>query len=506
MAMKGKIHGILTRRHFLGGAVGGATALATSGIWAKAPVQSLLPEARPYQPTGVGAPASEEIIARAKLGGQVCFVVAEAQTGRVLEVRNPLRRLPPASVTKAFTAQYALEALGPAYSFSTHLIATGPMVNGRIQGDLVLRGGGDPLLDSNGLAEMAKALKSAGVRSVDGQFLVSGGSLPHVARIDPDQPDYLGYNPAVSGLNLNFNRVHFEWKHVDDTWQVAMDARTQTVKPPVTFAQMKIIDRKSPVYTYADEGAREHWTVATSALGNGGSRWLPVREPELYAGEVFQIFARAEGIALKQPRRTQDAVRGTVLVSRQSPPLSRVLKGMLAYSTNLTAEVAGLSATLARGGVAGDLESSAAEMSLWLRRRMALRKPYFLNHSGLSDRNRVCTSDIVQFLLRTGPDSTLASILKPMRLRDEQGNLSKRQGYQVHAKTGTLNFVSALAGFVRGPGGKPLAFAMLSADMPRRAALPREERENPRGEKGWNTRAHRMQWALINRWIERYGL
>lgn len=491
----------ISRRLLLGGLFAGAGQAALGQGLAR----SVVPIARSKTFRATSEPAADAIVARARLGGDVSFVVANARTGRILETYNPQLGLPPASVAKAITAQYALETLGPTFAFTTRIYATAPVLGGKIDGDLLLVGGGDPTLDTNGLAEMAAALKSAGIFEVTGRFLVSSGSLPHISQIDPGQPQHLGYNPAVSGLNLNYNRVHFEWKRAQDSFQVTMDARSEKYRPEVSLTTMTIANRKGPVYTYSNGGRVEHWTVARSALGNGGSRWLPVRLPELYAGEVFQIFARSHGIVLKDAELSDRVKTGVLLVQRQSQPLQKIMQDMLRYSTNLTAEVTGVSASVARGKTVIELKDSGAEMSRWMRGRLGAGRAEFVDHSGLGDGTRLSSGDLVSALLRVGPDSTLATIMKPLAMRDGQGKLRTSGNATLRAKTGTLNFVSGLTGFISSGQNNALVFAIFAADMPRRAALPIAEREKPPGAKSWNSKAKRLQWQLIDRWTRLYG-
>ncbi len=112
---------------------------------------------------------------------------------------------------------------------------------------------------------------------------------------------------------------------------------------------------------------------------------------------------------------------------------------------------------------------------------------------------------MVRVLMRTGPDSTLASILKPVPMRDGRGNVLADHPARIRAKTGTLNFVSGLAGFIGLPGRTDLAFAIFAADMDRRDAIRDADRERPPGARGWNAQAHRMQQGLIDRWSKLYG-
>ncbi len=190
----------------------------------------------------------------------------------------------------------------------------------------------------------------------------------------------------MGGLNLNFNRVHFEWKPVGGNYAVAMDARSDRYRPQVRIAQMRVVDRDLPVYTYEQARDVDKWTVARSALGNGGSRWLPVRRPDLYAGEVFQALAAAQGIRLPggpEVSRKSPVQGGQVLAVQESAPLSTITRLMLKYSNNLVAEVLGLSASQARGGArVSSLESSARGMSGWMKSEMAAKRPKLKDHSG----------------------------------------------------------------------------------------------------------------------------
>ncbi|MDO6730805.1 D-alanyl-D-alanine carboxypeptidase/D-alanyl-D-alanine-endopeptidase [Marinovum sp. 2_MG-2023] len=495
---------VISRRLFLGAAIGFVAGQALGD----APVRSLRPVARPGStiPIPVVFPSADELVAKAKLPGEVGYAVMDIETGLMREEGKADVGLPPASVAKTITALYALDALGEEHRFATSLHVTGSVTDGVVDGDLILAGGGDPTLDTDALAELAAKLKDVGIREVRGAFYVWGGFLPFSRDIDPGQPDHVGYNPAVSGLNLNFNRVHFQWVKQGSTYRVTMDGRSEKFRPDVAFARMAIENRSTPIYTYTDRSGRDEWTVAKTALGNGGARWLPVRKPELYAGEVFQTFARSHGIKLAVPQIATIAPGGSVVAQVVSPPLTQILFDMLKFSTNLTAEVVGLAATRARLGDAGDIKTSAQAMTEWLRQEYALSPDVvFVDHSGLGDASRMTAADMVLMLRAARQAGPLRSLLKPIPIRDADYKVIKDHPVQVSAKTGTLNFVSALGGYCTGVDGVEMAFAIFTADNARRATIPREERERPEGGLAWNRKSRLLQQQLLQRWGQAFA-
>ena len=444
--------------------------------------------------------ASLAMIAEAGLSGDFACIVAAAHSGEVLFAHRPYTALPPASVTKAITAAYAFDMLGPGHRFETRVLATGPVRDGRLDGDLVLAGGGAPGLSTADLALLAGRLKANGLREVTGRFAVWDGALPRVRAIDPDLPPHLGYNASVSGLNLNYNRVHFEWRRTGAGYDVGLDARAGRYAPQVAHASMEVAARAAPVYRHSTdpETGRERWSVARGALGGGGSRWLPVRDSALYAGDVFRTLARSEGIVLPPATRRATPPSGVVLASHVGPPLDEVARGMLRFSNNMTAEAIGLAATArADGRPPANLTASAERMTDWARARLAMPASAFVDHSGLGDASRATPADLCAALVRLGPDGALRRGLREITVREDDGSPAP---LSLYAKTGTLNFVSALAGHVRRRSGPPLVFAILSADLARRAAIPPGGEEGPPGSAAWTGRSRALQFDLVRLW------
>jgi serine-type D-Ala-D-Ala carboxypeptidase/endopeptidase (penicillin-binding protein 4) len=487
---------MISRRRMMGGLLGGAATAMAWPVFADAPATSPRPVPRGKAPAAAPLQSAESLVAAAKLGAAVAsYVVMDAATGEVLDQREARTSMPPASVAKAVTALYALHRLGPDFRYRTRVLATGPVVGGVVQGDIVLAGAGDPTLQTDQLGDLAATLAARGIKSATGRFLTWDRALPPVARISADQPVQVGYNPSIGGLNLNFNRVHFEWKRASDGWSTAMDARGERFVPPVRMARVQVVKRDAPVFTYDANDAAEEWTVAAGALGKGGSRWLPVRQPARYVGEVFQTLARAQGITLADPQDLPSEPAGQELAAVESAPLTEILRDMLRFSTNITAEAVGL-----RASGAADLVTSGAAMTSWVRATYGVSAA-FVDHSGLGSGSRVTAWDMAQILRQARASGAgVQGLLRNMGLRDAKGKEIPDHPTRVIAKSGTLNFVSGLAGHIVPPKGRELVFAIFLGDVARRDALPEDARENPPGGEAWMARARNLQWQLLSRW------
>jgi D-alanyl-D-alanine carboxypeptidase/D-alanyl-D-alanine-endopeptidase (penicillin-binding protein 4) len=484
-------------------------AVAAGPAHAGPPERSLRPLPRPGAPATTTAPQAaapaqdgdaeaEAIVARAGLTGAVGFALVDMRTGQLLAGRAPDLALPPASVAKAVTALFAIERLGAAHRFTTRLLATGPVVGGVLQGDLILSGSGDPTLATDDLGTLAEALRAGGIVSVAGRLCVHGAALPAIERLDADQPEHAGYNPAVSGLNLNYNRVHFEWRRAGGTVETTLDARGQRHRPSVGMVRVDVVDaRDTPGFGYVRAGTVERWTVAAPLLREDGSIWLPVRQPELYAGEALRGIAAEFGIALAEPQVVAALPEGARTVAEhQSAPLEPMLREMLRHSTNLTAEVLGLAAS-----GAPDLGQSARGMSDWFAARFGAAAE-FVDHSGLGGNARISAAAMARALAEPAAAVALEGLLRTHPVAEMPKGVATPE---VFAKTGTLNFVSGLGGYLRPEGGRPLAFAIFAADPERRAALGPHERERPRGARNWAGRAREMQRRLLAHWAVRHA-
>jgi len=483
------------RRTVLGGLAG------MLGLPAAAAGQTLLQSGAQ---SGVQSVGIAGLLRRLAPSGKHSVVVVDLASGDILEGANSNLALPPASVTKIPTALYGLNTMGSAHRYQTRILATGPVQNGVLRGDLVLVGGGDPTLDTPRMAALADQLAASGIRTVNGAFRVYSGALPYQRVIDRDQPDHVGYNASISGMNLNFNRVFFKWTRTANGYQTRLSAKSKSIDPVVRGITMTPVARDAPLYTYRSVQGRDRWTVAANKLGRGGTRWLPVRAPANYSAEVLRRLAQERGITLPPVRDAKSIPSGRVIARDRSKEMATLIKDMLKFSNNLTAETVGLSASQKRGR-ARTLKASARRMSDWIGSQYNINDFRFVDHSGLGEESRISARNMAEIVAREGWDSRLRTLLKPVNLRNSDWKPAPIAGASVVAKTGTLNFVSGLAGYIDCPNGRKLAFAIFTADLPARQAIPRNRRDRATGTKQWARASRVMQHQLIRRWIKTYG-
>lgn len=340
--------------------------------------------------------------APARLSGAVAV---DLFTGKTLFARNPDLPLAPASNEKLVVTFTALKELGPSYRFHTSVLSTGQAATGTWQGDLWLKGYGDPTLTSAGLKRLALQLKRAGIHRVEGRIL-GDESWFDAKRVAPGWKHgfYLNESPPLSGL---------------------------------------VID--GDVY--------EHHLALRPALATAGR---------------FRQVLSSVGIGSGPAGVGRAPANSTVIATVYSQPLVNVLKTMNVSSDNFIAEEllkeigaeAGGGGTTAAGIriVLGDLGQAGVPLA-------GVR---LYDGSGLSRDDRITASALTQLLLVIWRDPALRSpVFNSLPVAGESGTLQDRLQYRpargaVHAKTGTTDLATALSGYVR----RQYAFAVLDNGHP----------------------------------------
>ena len=450
--------------------------------------------------------AAAAVVAARPPGTAVGYLMIDLESGLALAELNPDLPMIPASTAKLATAVVALDVLGPEHRYRTELLARGAVERGVLYGDLILRGGGDPALDVADLLELAVRLNNRGVRRVDGRFLVDDSALPHFSEIEPTQPPEAAYNPGIGALSLAFNRVRVAWRGGGRIDAAALpplhEARFEAASPgrlPPGGVALEGADQQSVVWRVADRGRRRQVTE------------LPVKDPGLHTGYVFRQLAAAQGISLGPPLRGATPAGASVVAVHDSEPLRDLLGDMLVYSNNMMAETIGLSTAARLGDISGGLDAAGGLLLAHLVRVLPAvdwRGAVLGNHSGLDGAARLTPRQLAAILRYGWLNDALPALLPGggwsgtlVRRFDDPG-----EALRVWAKTGTLNYGSALAGYVFPMTERPAVFVTMVSDTDAREAydalLPYPGPAAQRAAGAWLGSARALQDSLVESWLQ----
>jgi D-alanyl-D-alanine carboxypeptidase/D-alanyl-D-alanine-endopeptidase (penicillin-binding protein 4) len=372
------------------------------------------------------APASAQNVAQlhAQLAGQMALAgpqssayVYDLDAGQVLFSSRADAVRPPASVEKLYTATTALERAGPGARLSTTVLGSGSLAPGGLwQGNLYLRGGGDPTFGSSafihahygGLGASVSTLvtqltRGAGIRAVAGSVV---GDESYLDALRGEPSSGFAFDPFLEG-NLS----------------------------ALTFNRGEVRNQRGP------------------------------HAPAAYAARQLWAALRRAGVRIAGPVRTgATPAAATPLAAVGSPTLAQLLGLMLPSSDNFFAETL-LKDLGARFGAGGSTAAGAAVVRQTIAADFGLR-PQVVDGSGLSRADRTSALQVVS-LLQTLASTRIGAVLRSdLAVAGRTGTLAHRMrssaaAGRCQAKTGTLIGASNLAGYCRSASGHTLAFALL---------------------------------------------
>ena len=421
----------------------------------------------------------EQLLAQPPLSGaHVGVEVQSLDDGQVVLSKNAEDLLNPASNTKLITSAAALLRLGPEYRFTTDYLADRPLRSGRA-GTLFVKGRGDPAVTTERLDGLVADLWHRGLRAVgdivlDDSFFDREQFGPGWEQETSDK----SWAAGVGALSLNHNAVAIYITAAERAGQRARvevdpDARDYFILDSKVTTVRSNGRRKLRPRTLA-EGERTR-IVVEGRIPRGADPVVMFRrigDPTFYYGQTLKMLLKQRGIRVSgRVRRGEVPASAVLLQSYDSPELAEVVRDMNKVSSNfiaemlvktLGAELKGSPGTWPKGlEVAEDL---LAELGL-------PRGTYVLhNGSGLNDTNRFTARQMATLLQAVWKRFPVASEFVAslgiaardgtMRLRMEGTDAAGR----LRAKTGTLERVTALSGYVQSLGGERFVFSVLVND------------------------------------------
>ncbi len=412
-------------------------------------------------------------------GATVGVHVVDLADGSVLYTRNAELAQNPASNVKLVTTAAALALLGPEHRYVTRAYVDAKTLKGHtIDGDLYLRGGGDPSLVTGDLYQLASDLRALGVTRITGGLVLDTTQFDR-DELPPgfDQKDELvAYRAPGGALSVNFGTYVVMARPGDKEGEAVLAA----IDPPV--ASIKLENKAT---TEAGARTRLRLALEPDAKGHGVTIQLagtigldaapaeyryPVAAPAEYTGEVFRLVLGQRGIRLgKAATRTApipaDAERLGIV---RSQPLSVLVRSVNKLSNNYMAEhILKTLDPATPQSYAGGL----ARVHAWLRELEMPGDLRMTNGSGLYDTNRVSPIQFTHLLTRVHRDFRVAGdFLASLPIAGADGTLRSRlqdTGAErfVRAKTGSLDQVSALSGYAGAVGKPPIAFSILVSGL-----------------------------------------
>jgi D-alanyl-D-alanine carboxypeptidase/D-alanyl-D-alanine-endopeptidase (penicillin-binding protein 4) len=456
-----------------GGARSSSAAATKSRRTARKPA---LTYTSPIGPQALGADLTSMLRARTTRGEWGISIVSLTKGDTLFNHRADASMLP-ASTMKLFTTVLAYDALGPAHQLRTEVLRAGPLSpDGIIFGDLVLRGGGDPALSGRYIGGgpaapvdlLAAHVAAAGIKRIRGN-LIADESAFDSARVPLGWPSrYLGasYAPRVSALSMNENAALV---YVTPN---GSQASLSLVPPSTTMRlvnQVRVVAGRRSRILVSTPNDTTIVLNGTFGKAGGAKAWtVMVVNPALFVAGAFRAALAARGIVVDgDVKLGLTPAEHTPVASVASPPIGRLASIMNGESVNHFAEMLFRSAARTSGTFGSAVGAERLLDSLLTFRAGAAQGSLIAaDGSGLSTLNRVTPRAMVHLLgyadrapwswdfhasLPIAGETDL--LRRRMRLTPAQGNL--------HAKTGTLNAVTSLSGYVRTQNGEQLAFAFL---------------------------------------------
>lgn len=373
----------------------------------------------------------------------------------------------PASVAKLLTTLVALDTLGPAYRWRTEVYLQGDVSDGRLDGDILLKGYGDPFLVTERVWQMLRQIRQAGIRVIDGDLLLDD-SYFQVDESDPAEFDgepLRAYNVQPNALLTNFKVVRyvFEPDPVSQSVHVTLDP---------ALDNLQVINKLSQVsgrcygyqrgITITPNETFDRF-VLSGRFPNGCKSYAMDRTVlghNEYTFGLFKSIWQESGGALtggwKNRLVPPDA---TPFLVFESQPLSDVITMVNKHSNNVMARQLLYTLAAETRGAPGTERGGREVMQEWLEaRRLDSASLQLDNGAGLSRDARMTARQIARLLRFAWSSPYMPEFMSSLSISGLDGTLARRFRSspltgKAHIKTGSLNHVSAIAGFVQSKNG-----------------------------------------------------
>lgn len=401
--------------------------------------------------------------------------------------------LSPASCQKLVTTSTALLILGPDFQFKTHLQYDGSFdaASGTLEGNLFLRGGGDPTLGSEKftmtlldslLATLVGKMKSLGIKKINGQII--GDDAIFESIMAPGTWDWgdIGqyYGAGPSGLTICDNMVCYYLKSGADNTPTQF-VRMQPYIPNITI----INDVKSGTtksgddsFIFGSEYSNYRHIVGTVSSNEEEFKVKgSIPDPAWFAAFILDSVLKANGIAITgRPTTTRMLSESnmnytindnrTTVATIKSPTLRSIIKQINVYSNNLYAEQLHKYLAYYKKGYGSNLSANSIVQSFWSNKGIPSNEIIPVDGSGLSRSNAISASALTDLLVKMQNEKYFDDFLSSLPISGKNGTMSSFGkgtilANNLTAKSGSMTRVRSYAGYVKSKNGKKLVFTVI---------------------------------------------
>ncbi|MFN9709206.1 MAG: D-alanyl-D-alanine carboxypeptidase/D-alanyl-D-alanine-endopeptidase [Burkholderiales bacterium] len=405
---------------------------------------------------------------------QKARVPKESMVALVQEVGSPepllswrsQQAVNPASVMKLLTTYAALDLLGPAWVWSTPVWVQGPVSpdsNGVLNGNVILKGQGDPKLVMERLWLLMRRIRQLGIQDIRGDIILDRGlfNIPNPNPGEFDGEPLKPYNASPDALLLNFKSIVLTF-----TPDASRNLALVSLDPPLASFQVETSVPLSvgPCHDWrsslkADFTQPHRLSLTGSYPASCGEKIWPVAyaDPHTYNQRALQGMWQSLGGKLSGKVRDGTAPNSPPTFEVSSPSLHEVVRDINKFSNNVMAQQLFLTLGLTQRGL-GSVDNSREALRQWVQDRLGAppRELVIDNGSGLSRENRVTAEWLGKLLQSAWASPVMPELMSSLPVGGVDGTLKrfKTNPGRTHLKTGSLKDVAAMAGYVLHPDGR----------------------------------------------------
>jgi len=369
----------------------------------------------------------------------------------------------PASLSKLATTVAALDLLGPTFVWRTPVYVDGPVRDGVLQGNVYLRGSGDPRLVVERVWLLMRRLQGLGIQKIQGDIVLdrSAFDLPERNPASFDGEPLRPYNAVPDALLVNFKSLVFQFVP-----ERAANVARVHVEPPLAGVQFPAsVPLSNTDCSDYRSSLRADWTDTLRIRFTGsfpascGEKVWPVAyaAPQQFAARAIAgMWQQVGGQLAGQVREGVVLANLQAVFTVESPALSEVIRDINKFSNNVMAQQLFLTLSQQARGT-GSWDASRETMQAWWRDRIGGEVPVFDNGSGLSREERISVLGLARLLQFAWGSPTMSELMSSLPVTGLDGTLKRSKSQSIaHLKTGSLRDVAGIAGYVDGANGKRL--------------------------------------------------